>query len=677
MALSFSFKRPRLPRLKPAELERVGGNWLLITCALAFAAHAARLPLWLSLTSAALIVWHYLVTNHGWSRPGRIVRIALTFLLSFAVFRHYGTLFGRDAGTGFLSLLLGLKLMELRRVRDGMVAVFLCYFLVLVQFLYSQALWVAGYTALVAWSATATLMELAQPRRLDWRARARATTALLAKGLPLVVVLFLFFPRIQGSLWGLPAAGASGLTGLSEEMTPGSLSQLSYNTSVAFRVRFDGQPPPPAQRYWRALVMDVTDGNGWTPAPGITRRNSETVTPIGPAVTYTITLEPHNRDWLLALDLPAVVPDDARIAPGFLARASQPISERRQYQLTSYTDYTTAGLAAPERARNLQLPDDYSQRAMQLAATWQLRSGGDAAAIATAALQYFRNEKFFYTLSPPPLTSDDPAGQFLFETRRGYCEHYAGAFTGLMRAAGVPARVVTGYQGGELNPQGGYFIVTQADAHAWAEIWLDGRGWVRVDPTGAVAPERIEYGAEALRRMLSEGATPGQLSQSELQRIIKLDWVARALRQARLTWDLVNQGWNEWFLQFDRDRQFDLLRWLGFRTPDWVQLAGVLISGVLLFTLLFAAAVLWRRRPQDPVLRAYGTFCARLARAGVARTPGEGPLDYARRAALALPGMRTDIEHITGLYVDLRYGDATGKARQELAGHLKRFRPRG
>jgi transglutaminase-like putative cysteine protease len=357
-------------------------------------------------------------------------------------------------------------------------------------------------------------------------------------------------------------------------------------------------------------------------------------------------------------------------------RANQPVSERRQYQLTSYTEYTTAGLDA--RARNLQLPEDYSPRAKQLASTWQLQSGGDAATIVNAALQYFNGNSFYYTLSPPPLVGNDPVGQFLFDSRRGYCEHYAGAFTGLMRAAGVPARVVTGYQGGELNPQGGYFIITQADAHAWAEVWLDGRGWVRVDPTGAVAPERIEYGAAALRRMLSEGATPGQLSQSDLRRIIELDWVARALRQARLTWDLVNQGWNEWFLQFDRESQFDLLRLIGFRTPTWVQLAGVLVSGVLLFTLLFAAVVLWRRRPVDPVLRAYRTFCARLARAGVARAPGEGPLDYARRAALALPALRPDIEHFTGLYVNLRYGDAAAAPQQqELIARLRRFRPRG
>jgi transglutaminase-like putative cysteine protease len=363
-------------------------------------------------------------------------------------------------------------------------------------------------------------------------------------------------------------------------------------------------------------------------------------TALGDPVAYRVTLEPTGKTWLPALDLPASAPADATLRSGAVLERRQPITERLVYALRSHPAYRTGGLPVWERRRALAAPPT-SQRVRALAASWRATAAGDDEVV-RAALGHFAKQSFHYTLSPPRLGSD-PVDEFLFETRRGFCEHYAAAFATLMRAAGVPARVVIGYQGGLYNPSGGYYMVRQSDAHAWTEVWLAPRGWVRVDPTSAVAPERIEQGIESVAAANDEQRAMGGAPFGG-------EWLARAWRQARFTWDHANLAWFYWVRDYDEARQARLLERLGVR--EYGVLAMVL--GVLTLVLIYAFSASTPVR--DPLQRIYERYCRKLARAGLARAPSEGPVDYARRASRRWPEQREEIQAITAHYVALRYG---------------------
>lgn len=663
-----------LPVIRETHPDRQALNWLLATVVLVLANHVGRLPAWLTLLTACGLAWRYLSENHGWRLPGRIVRVAITLALGVAIYKQFGTVFGRDAGIAFLAGLLGLKFLELRRLRDYVLVVLLGYFLMLGGFLYTQDLWVGAYMLAVTVFATATLIRLSQPTGIGLGNGLRLAGELFAKALPLMLVLYLFFPRIQGSLWGLPLDARSGLIGLSDEMRPGTINQLFQTDEIAFRVEFTGTPPKPQLRYWRALVLTDTDGQSWrrakSPAP-----SANVVQGLGEPVRYTVTQEAHNRRWMFALDLPVNIPNGAQRGAGFTVEWKKPLRERARYTLTSYPRYTTGALTATERRQNLQLPPDLSPRVAALARRWKMERP-DSVGIVNRALAYFRNEDFVYTLRPP-LLGRDPVDEFLFEVRRGFCEHYASAFVTLMRAAGLPSRVVVGYQGGELNPSGNYFIVKQADAHAWGEVWLAGRGWVRVDPTAAVAPERIEYGIDAVRRLLREGAPLGRLSANAILSIIKRDWLEAGWRGLRLRWDTVNTAWNRWVMAFGPERQKQLMRLLGFKTPSWLGMVTAMMAGAVLSVLLVAGLMLYRRKRPDPVMALYDRFCTRLGRLGLRRAAGEGPLDFARRSGARRPDLEPAINVITRLYIGLRYGGLSGSGPiGALRRRVRAFRPR-
>jgi transglutaminase-like putative cysteine protease len=646
-------------------------TWVLATVALAVAVHAARLPAWLVLGTGCLLVWRWLMQRRRWKLPGRLVRLPLTAGLVAAILGHYGTVLGREAGVAFLVGLIALKLLELGpRVRDHALLIILSYFLMLAGFLNTQDLWMGAYTFALALFATAALVRLNHPGAAGGAAPTRVAAEMLAIALPLMLVLYLFFPRIHGSLWGLPTDAFGGVTGIGETMRPGEINMLSTSDEIAFRAEFDGPVPPRQRLYWRALVLDRTDGLTW-------RRGGWTTPPAGftaadAPVRYTVIMEPNQARWLFLLDLPGEVPDDAERLEGYVFRAPQPVHERRRYEAVSYLDYDTGPIGEEQRRRMLVLPGDLSPRITALAREW----GGGPAQIVNRALQHFRSDGFRYTLTPPIL-GGDPIDEFLFETRRGYCEHFAAAFVTLMRAAGVPARVVVGYQGGERNPTGGYLIVRQADAHAWAEVHLEGRGWVRVDPTSVVAPERVELGIDALRRLLLLGAPLGELSGEELRRAIALDPLRNGLRQAWLYWDAVNGTWAHWVMEFGATRQRDLLRALGFDTPGWASRAATLGSGVLLALLLAAAWVLHRRERPDPALRTYRRLCAKLARAGIECRPWDGPLAVAERVAAQHPELAEPVAGIVRAYIDIRYGNGGGRSGdRELARAVASLRVR-
>jgi len=653
--------RPAAVTLRSATLYR-----LLAALALVVVPHALHLPLWLSGVAVGLGIWRYIAARRQLRLPPTWLRIALTVLTLGAIFGQYGTLLGRDAGAALLIAMLGLKLLELREPRDVYVVGCLGYFLVIVHFLYSQTPLLVVYMLATVVLLTATLIDLNRREHAPLRPLLRLAATLVGYAVPLMLAAFILFPRISGPLWGLPNDAYSGMSGLSNEMAPGRISQLSLSDAVAFRVEFEGALPPPQQRYWRGPVFSLTDGERWRGGPLDEReRGAPSFVALGAPFRYSVTLEPHDQRWLFALDLPAELPAGARASEEFQLYAPQAVRERQRYTLTSYPDYRTVDMSEAERRRTLQLPAEGSPRARALAADWRAHATSSADVV-QAALRMYREQNFVYTLTPPRI-DDDFVDGFLFGTRRGFCEHYAASFAFLMRAAGIPARVVTGYQGGELNSIGNYLVVRQRDAHAWTEVWLGDSGWLRVDPTAAVAPERIERGIDPALQRASEAV---RFSSHENA------WLGRLARGARQGWDAFNNRWNQWVLAYGPERQRSLLGWFSLVGFAWQTIAACLLAAVgatLAWVVLQSFTI--QRNKGDAVTRCYQRFCAKLARRGLARLAHEGPADYARRARDALPGVAHEIDIISQLYIALRYQRTDPRRLALLCRKVRAFRP--
>jgi transglutaminase-like putative cysteine protease len=568
------------------------------------------------------------------------------------VIANYGNLFGREPGTLLGCGLLVLKLLETERVRDARVALGFAAFVLMSALLFVQTLLFTALICLVLVLMVASLVSL-QPAPLDprqpLRAELRLSALLLGCGLPLAAAAFVLIPRLGTPLWGAPGADKEARTGLSDTLSPGQITDLLIDDSPALRADFSGPPPAPAQRYFRTMVMWDFDGTTWSrggfrghgDTEEAVRRNDQRSAPF----TYRITLEPTDRRWLPALDLPLSVSDDIRIGADRVLYAHSPVMQPRQYEVVSATDRILApSLTAVQRLRTLALPSGFNPRTRELANRWRSEGRNDNA-IVRAALDLF-HASFTYTLSPP-LLARDSADDFLFNTRAGFCEHYASAFVILMRAAGIPARVVTGYQGGWWNAESGYLLVRQSDAHAWAEVWGEGRGWQRVDPTAAVSPARIELGAMATNDNTG-------WSQSE--------W----LRGLRNRFDFANRLWTESIIRFDALRQKGILTPFGMAEANQGDLLLVL-SGVLGVLMLIATIWAMRAGPRargDALDQAWSRLGQRLGRGGFSVPPNEGPLDLLRRAHAVSPALGSALDPLVGEYVELRYGieqDASGR----------------
>ena len=652
--------------LRPAEpLDPKSVLWLVAALAMVSAPHLERLPLWLSGVVGMLAVWRLYLLYFGLRLPSRWLLAAIAAVAIGGVFLAYGRLFGRDAGVALLVVMLALKLLELAAHRDAMVLAFLAYFLIITNFLYSQTIPTALYMLVAVWFITATMTGFQfRTRRPGTRTQLKYAATLLAQAAPLALVLFLFFPRVQGPLWGLPQDALAGMSGLSDSMSPGTLSTLILSDEVAFRVKFENRVPPAPALYWRGPVLWDFDGTTWT-APRVPYLLQRNFVSLGGRVSYSVTVEPHSKRWLFALDLPEKVPPRAFLTTDYQLLWSGPVTTRQRYDMTSSLEYRTGAEENPyEKRRALQLPAGFNPRSVAFARQLRERAGSERAFI-TAVLRHLREEEFSYTLSPPLLEGSHPVDRFLFETRAGFCEHYASAFAVLARAAGVPARVVTGYQGGEINPVGDYLIVRQADAHAWVEVWLGDDGWVRIDPTAAVSPARVQTGIANAMPMTD--SLPG-LGRGNYP------WVNRA----RLQWDSLANTWNQLVLGYGPDRQQQLLNRVGIDEATWQKLAVIMLAAMAAVTALLALLTLrrLRRGASDPVLRAWEAFCARMAVRHLAREPQEGPLDYARRVAPVVPELAPRISAISHLYADLRYGKGSSAEEvQRLRRMVAVFRP--
>ena len=629
--------------------------------------HVSHLPAWCTAFAGIMFAWRgWLTWRSGFAPvklPSKWLLMLLLALAIAATLWTHRTLFGRDAGVTFVTLMLSLKLLETRSKRDAVVAVFLSYFLILTNFFYSQTIGVAALMLVSLVLITSALIAANRDAApMPALAQTRLAGVIILQAFPMMLVLFVLFPRVNGPLWGLPADSTAATSGLSESMSPGQITSLSLSDGVAFRVKFNSPMPKESTMYWRGPVLSQFDGRNWRMQAGNPLRPSR-FEEAGVAVDYTVTLEPLSKPWLFALEMPTKLPEYGRLTPDLQPINTKPTQSRLRYDARSYPAYRP--VAYEERidlAPYLVLPPRSNLRTRELVGTWQFE-GTKGEAMVARALRYFRSEEFFYTFEPP-LLDNNPVDEFLFITKRGFCEHYASAFTVMMRMAGIPARVVTGYQGGEINPVDGFFIVRQADAHAWSEVWLKDRGWVRVDPTAAVSPARIERGLG--------GALPQRFAQPLIARYAPV-WSTDALQQFKFNWEAVTNTWNQWVLNYSPDRQKETLERLGMKTPSWQDMVIAMTIGMGLVSLVVTGWLLKARREHDPVQRAWERFCKRLARAGVVRAPAEGPLDFARRAATelrarqlpeaAFGALLSGVQAIAVTYAALRYGpqrDAAG-----------------
>jgi len=608
-----------------------------------------------------------LLALRGLRKVSHWILLPLSLAATLLVLSQQHSLFGRDAGVSLLLLMLGLKLLELHSRRDLMVAIFMTFFLVASEFLFTQSIPITAFLLVLTLGLTALLCEIfrVEPSTSVLQP-VRAALPMLLQAIPIMLVLFVLFPRISGPLWGLTGQSAGARSGFSDRISPGSISELVLSEEIAFRAEFAGTPPLPAQRYWRGLVFWDTDGKDWTHAW------SETLDPVrlqyvasGNPLEYVVTIEPHFRRWMFALDLPASVPPSSGIQSDFSLRSKRPIRAPLRYRMRSHLDYNTGDLAPSERRRGLQLPGNVTARMRALALAWGQRAATPAEVV-RAALEFFHQEDFVYTLLPPRLGAN-PADEFLFDTRRGFCEHFATSFTLMMRLAGIPSRVVTGYQGAEYNPHGGYYIVRQSDAHAWSEVWLEGQGWLRVDPTTAVAPERIERPIDLT--LLGIGTPVGFQYQ--------FSFLANLWHQGRLVVDALNMSWKRWVLDYDRANQAALLSRLGLSSLEQRGL-GIAMVGAALAAVLLVALIQGRRRGARPpaVSRHYQRFCGKLRHRGLVKQASEAPRAYAQRICRARPQLSPEIWLITELYLRLRYGPDRPQAEKvrELGTMVRRFR---
>jgi len=636
-------------------------TWVMVALALVLAPLAFHLPLLITAFALMLGCWRVLAERRGWAMPRPMVR-AFGALVGFvAVWATFRTISGAEAGTALLVVMTALKLTETTTVRDCILLVILGWFLMLGQVLWSQEIVIALWMLPTAWLLTAVFLAVSHPSiAFHPLAALRASGRYLLLALPVLAAMFVLFPRVPGPLWGAPAGRGDAISGLGDSMDPGSIANLIRSDEVAFRVEvLDGELP--REKYWRGPTLHNFDGRAWSqswvryPEPGA-------FVPGGEIVRYTVTVEAHYRPWLFALAMPLDLPRGAALRHDYTMVDPRLVRERRSYTVRSALG-SVAGADEPTRRLRwgLQLPEGGSPRARALVSRWRAEGLSDRA-IVQRALRMYREEPFVYTLSPPRIDRDF-VDAFLFDTRRGFCEHYASSFTFLMRAAGIPARVVTGYLGGERNPLSGAWVVSQSDAHAWSEVWFADQGWVRVDATAAVAPERVEG---RLEDVLPEGeAVPGGYLRS-LDLLITL----------RDGWDAIDTAWNRFFIGYGPDLQRDLMESLGLEDADWQTLSSILIAVVTALLLGLSGWLWWthRPRPVDAARREWDRACALLAARGVAPAPHEGPLDFAARASEALPRLREPIGRVASAYVAARYARADDKALERLRTEARRFK---
>lgn len=620
------------------------------SCLLVLTHHISSVNTWVLLSAYAIMLWRAALVFTGKALPHRWILILVSIGLMAGLFWHYRSFFGREIGVAMLTLLLACKTLEMHARRDIFVVLFLNIFLLATSFFQSQSL-------LNAFAALATLAllllallssQFSSTSPSLWK-RLRMVLNMLAIAAPLTILGFYLFPRIQGPLWGLPKDAHTGRSGLSASMSPGSISHLALSDELAFRVKFTGSIPKREQLYWRALAMSNFDGKTWTPdlyPPALQNSQLETS---GDAISQEITLEPSNNHYLFGLDSVAAAPQlpyaRSQIQRDGNLHSSTPISQRLRYQVQSYTQYRLEPqLSTARLLQHLHLPPDSNPRTLKLAQNWVSTLPKTEDKI-HAVLTMFRTENFFYTLEPP-LLGQHSVDEFLFSTRVGFCEHYASSFVVLMRAMRVPARVVSGYQGGSHNPHDNYYEIRQSDAHAWAEVWLAGQGWIRIDPTAAVAPHRIV-------KNLAATQAPSGIARIVEHYLGENLW----LKDLAMQWSAINNRWNQWVLNYNQEKQTSLFQQLGLDRFNWEKTL-LSLFGIGLVIIASLSIPLLRNKAQLAFHdQLYSRLCKKMARQGHVKPYYQGPLAYLQSLETQLDTAQFSlVRAFIERYIQIKYG---------------------
>jgi protein-glutamine gamma-glutamyltransferase len=636
-------------------------TWLIAAMGFVIAPHMQRLPWWMVAACVAAAAWRWWIARNGFRLPAWWLMALIAAAITAGTYLEYRRLFGREVGVALLIVMLCLKVLEMKMKRDAMVVIFLGFFLALTNFLYSQTIAMGAYMFACVWIFIATLIGFNRIHTEPTvRERLVPSAWLMLQAIPMMLVLFFLFPRLSGPLWSMPQEN-SAITGLSGSMSPGDISKLSQSDALAFRVEFEGAVPQSTDLYWRGPVLGLQVGRGWQmfDAPPINRLEYVAE---GQPINYRVTLQPHNKNWLFALDMPTAPPPESMVLSDYQLRSMQPINNIKAYDIASHLQYRV-GLNAtkPELQRYLNFNNRINPRTIAYAR--EMREKFPDTKVLIDELMKVYNREFTYTFEPPKLGAD-PVDEFFFGTKLGFCEHYAGSFALIMRAAGVPARVVTGYQGGEVNPITRQLIVRQSEAHAWTEVWLDDLGWLRVDPTFAVSPLRINRGINAA---LGPVGVFNSIAEADTFGILK---------QAVFAWDALNTEWNRWVVGFNQDRQQSMFDGFGFPKVDWQTLAIWLIVGVFLaggVVGLFVLALSMKNR-KPPVVAAFERFCAQMARQGLVRQSHEGPQDFLNRIQRERPSAYRQAKIVIDAYIATRYAPATNDALANFLRAVKAFR---
>ncbi|MDZ7758781.1 MAG: DUF3488 and transglutaminase-like domain-containing protein [Desulfovermiculus sp.] len=599
------------------------------------------------------------------------LRLPLAVFSLASVLLYWGGKLGPLPGTALLSLMLGIKALEISGYRDQVITLYTALFLLFVTVLFHQSLLMGVYILLASWVLLSALCALNSQQT---RPALGTSGRILAQALPLALIFFLLFPRLPGSLFGLTQNPTTGRTGLSSTLSPGSISQLILSNAPAFRAQFQGQPPQRDKLYWRAAVLRKYDGQKWTPGHANIPWDHKELLPSADndqdGYAVHIALEPHNSRMLPALDIPVFASEKTAIVPGQVLRAKKKITQAFAYELKSVPDFDWPSLSQAELRACLAINSQDNPRT-QKALNAILPDQATARDKLQAIVQFFQDHDFTYTLSPPLLPQADPIDTFLLETRAGYCEHYAQAFVWMARAVGLPARIVVGYQGGEYNPLAEFILVRESDAHAWAEVWLPSRGWTRVDPTSFVAPARIELGARQIHP---------ELYASPLWDTKGLNWMYSAWTQVNMAWDALNYSWGEWVIGYSNQKQTSLFSDLGLTTDirDFLPQLILIALGIFLAFMLFLAVVLYisSHETQDPTQILYLRFQKKLQKAGIQPLAHEGPLDLAHRAGKIRPDLEAKMQQIISFYIAQRFGPTpSNQGLRQLRKKVQRFRP--
>lgn len=656
--------------------------WLLLSMLTVYIPLQMQLPLWTSLVLAIVVVWRWLMHLGRLPYPTKLVKVIVVVLGIGAVLISAQGRFHLESASTFILVVSLLKVLEIKNQRDGYIVIFLSFFLLAVNFLYDQGIFTALYSLLAMWILLSALVGLHQTQFSERGTRqqvgnaAKTSAQVLLLSLPIMLLMFVLFPRLD-PLWSLNLQSNKAKTGLSDSMKPGDIAELSNSDELVFRVKFDGPRPAPQQLYWRALVLDQHTINNGQSQWSVSRYapivewypNSWQPEQQEGVYDYTIIQEPTNKRWLIGLRGVAAMETNIGMSRNDLIVSKDKVFQRKEYPVRSWPEMSIAakGIDSQTRQENLQLaPSNPKTRdlAQQIATTY----ASDQQRI-EAALQYYQQQSFEYTLKPQPMAEND-IDDFLFNKQAGFCAHYSSSFAFLMRTMGIPARVVAGYQGGEFNQQSGHLTVRQYDAHAWVEVWLEGIGWRSYDPTALVAPNRISQGIRDAIKQQDEFLPNAGLS------LIKLSHFPM-FNDLRLKLDEINYYWHQTVLNFNKKNQGNILKqWFGgdFLKKSLYWLAGLFCALFALITLL----VLWQRKPKNLTVidKALAVFDQRLAQYGqLQRLSGEGLADYSERLQQALPqhshSIRRLMQQLQNYYYAADKANKQTAAEKELARQLR------